>query len=290
VGLTDDEVIEQLAALPTVDLAVIPTDTDMPLPYMVSFDLVVAPADDVVIIETDTQEIREIEPDRVAVYARRHKALLVDRRQHFQGQLRRGQTGHRPGHRLRPTRRRSHDHQLGTGVQTPSPPHRPQHRRAHPGRTTDFRRGHGPGPATIRDSGPGLPRRASGFATVRAHWPQYLAISPFYLISGVFELFPVLFSLFLAFHRWDGLGEMQYVGLQVALSQLNRSYGQDYSMIMAGALLGRAAAGGHVRAVRPQLHRRRREGRRPRMKGGGPGRCGPDRLLSPPLQVVRWNR
>jgi hypothetical protein len=55
----------------------------------------------------------------------------------------------------------------------------------------------------------------------------------------VFELFPVLFSLFLAFHRWDGLGEMQYVGLQVALSQLNRSYGRDYSMIMAGALLGR---------------------------------------------------
>jgi cellobiose transport system permease protein len=58
------------------------------------------------------------------------------------------------------------------------------------------------------------PRRASGFARVRAHWPQYLAISPFYLIFGVFGLFPVLFSLFLAFHRWDGLGEMQYVGLQ----------------------------------------------------------------------------
>lgn len=69
--------IAQLAALPTVDLAVIPTNTDMPLPYMVSFDLFEMPADetDVVFIELDAQEIRETEPDRVATYARRHQAL-----------------------------------------------------------------------------------------------------------------------------------------------------------------------------------------------------------------------
>jgi transcriptional regulator with XRE-family HTH domain len=69
--------LAQLAALPSVDLAVIPTDTDMPLPYMVSFDLFTMPADDVdtVIIEIDTQEIRETDPDRVAVYARRHHDL-----------------------------------------------------------------------------------------------------------------------------------------------------------------------------------------------------------------------
>ncbi|MBP2326495.1 cellobiose transport system permease protein [Kibdelosporangium banguiense] len=54
--------------------------------------------------------------------------------------------------------------------------------------------------------------RAAG-RRVRSFWPQYLAISPFYLIFAVFGLFPVLFSLYLAFHRWDGLGEMQYVGL-----------------------------------------------------------------------------
>ncbi|HEX6360706.1 sugar ABC transporter permease [Actinophytocola sp.] len=58
------------------------------------------------------------------------------------------------------------------------------------------------------------PRRAAGRRRVLAHWPQYLAISPFYVIFGVFGLFPVLFSLFLAFQRWDGLGEMQFVGLQ----------------------------------------------------------------------------
>jgi len=69
--------IAQLTALPTVDLAVIPANTDMPLPYMVSFDLFTMPADetDVVVIELDTQEVQETDPDRVAVYARRHHAL-----------------------------------------------------------------------------------------------------------------------------------------------------------------------------------------------------------------------
>lgn len=49
--------------------------------------------------------------------------------------------------------------------------------------------------------------------SLRASWPQYLAISPFYLLFTVFLLGPTLFSLYLAFHRWDGIGEMQYVGL-----------------------------------------------------------------------------
>jgi cellobiose transport system permease protein len=62
-------------------------------------------------------------------------------------------------------------------------------------------------------SEPVRPVHASGRRRVRSFWPQYLAISPFYLIFAVFGLFPVLFSLYLAFHRWDGLGEMQYVGL-----------------------------------------------------------------------------
>lgn len=69
--------IAQLASLPTVDLALIPVNTDMPLPYMVSFDLFEMPDDetDMVIIELDTQEVRETDPDHVAVYARRHQAL-----------------------------------------------------------------------------------------------------------------------------------------------------------------------------------------------------------------------
>jgi len=44
-------------------------------------------------------------------------------------------------------------------------------------------------------------------------WPQYLAISPFYVLFAVFGLFPVLFSLYLSFHRWSGLGKQEFVGL-----------------------------------------------------------------------------
>ena len=44
-------------------------------------------------------------------------------------------------------------------------------------------------------------------------WPQYLAISPFYVLFAVFGLFTVLFSLYLSFHRWSGLGDREFVGL-----------------------------------------------------------------------------
>ena len=43
--------------------------------------------------------------------------------------------------------------------------------------------------------------------------PIYLAISPFYVVFAVFGLFPVVFSLWLALHRWDGIGAKQWVGL-----------------------------------------------------------------------------
>ena len=54
---------------------------------------------------------------------------------------------------------------------------------------------------------------ASGRRGFRRFLPQYLAISPFYLLFAVFGLFPVLFTLYLAFHRWDGIGAMQSAGL-----------------------------------------------------------------------------
>ncbi|MGN9844418.1 carbohydrate ABC transporter permease [Nonomuraea sp. H19] len=49
---------------------------------------------------------------------------------------------------------------------------------------------------------------------LRSYWPQYLAISPFFVLFLVFMLFPVLFSVYLAFQKWDGLGEMEFVGLR----------------------------------------------------------------------------
>lgn len=48
---------------------------------------------------------------------------------------------------------------------------------------------------------------------LRTYWHLYAAISPFYLIFLGFGLFPVGFSLYLSFHRWDGLGSMEWAGL-----------------------------------------------------------------------------
>jgi len=41
----------------------------------------------------------------------------------------------------------------------------------------------------------------------------YLFISPFYILFLIFGLFPIVFSLYLSFHKWSGLGDMEFVGL-----------------------------------------------------------------------------
>ena len=48
-------------------------------------------------------------------------------------------------------------------------------------------------------------------------WAPYLFISPFLGLFALFGVFPLLFSLYLAFQSWEptsGLGAMQYVGLE----------------------------------------------------------------------------
>ena len=50
------------------------------------------------------------------------------------------------------------------------------------------------------------PRRADSGATR----PQY---SPVYLLFLVFGLFPIVFSIVLSFTDWDGMGEIEFVGL-----------------------------------------------------------------------------
>lgn len=51
----------------------------------------------------------------------------------------------------------------------------------------------------------------------RRRWrylPHYLAVAPFFVLFAVFGLYPVLYSLYLALQRWDGVGPMKYVGLE----------------------------------------------------------------------------
>ncbi|GAB3835152.1 carbohydrate ABC transporter permease [Kribbella italica] len=45
-------------------------------------------------------------------------------------------------------------------------------------------------------------------------FPQYVAVSPFFVLFAVFGAFPVFFSIWLSFHSWDGIGQMTWVGLE----------------------------------------------------------------------------
>ena len=54
------------------------------------------------------------------------------------------------------------------------------------------------------------------FPRLSPTWAPYVFLSPFVVLFGVFGVFPLVFSLFLAFQSWEptsGLGAMQFVGL-----------------------------------------------------------------------------
>jgi cellobiose transport system permease protein len=48
----------------------------------------------------------------------------------------------------------------------------------------------------------------------RQAFPQYAAVSPFFILFAIFGAFPVLFSIWISFHSWDGIGQMKWVGLE----------------------------------------------------------------------------
>lgn len=56
------------------------------------------------------------------------------------------------------------------------------------------------------------PTRSTGQNRRRELLSLYLAISPFYILFAVFGVFPIIFSIYLSFQNWDGIGDMQFVG------------------------------------------------------------------------------
>lgn len=42
----------------------------------------------------------------------------------------------------------------------------------------------------------------------------YLFISPFFILFGIFGVFPLIFTAFLSFQKWDILGEKEFIGFQ----------------------------------------------------------------------------
>lgn len=60
----------------------------------------------------------------------------------------------------------------------------------------------------------GLTERKTGLASeIWKHRKEYMAISPFYLLFAIFGLFPIAFSMYLSFQKWDGIGNMTFNGL-----------------------------------------------------------------------------
>ena len=58
--------------------------------------------------------------------------------------------------------------------------------------------------------------RKQGWLTERkrSSLMAYLFISPFFLLFAVFGLYPIAFTFYLSFYKWDALGPMSFVGLQ----------------------------------------------------------------------------
>lgn len=48
-------------------------------------------------------------------------------------------------------------------------------------------------------------------ALSRYRYP-YIFLAPFFIFFAVFGLYPVVFSVYLSFHRWNGIGEPQFIG------------------------------------------------------------------------------
>lgn len=50
--------------------------------------------------------------------------------------------------------------------------------------------------------------------TTKDHISGYLYISPFFIIFGVFGLFPIVFTAFISLHKWNILGTREFIGFK----------------------------------------------------------------------------
>ncbi|WP_438349071.1 carbohydrate ABC transporter permease [Paenibacillus sp. FA6] len=48
----------------------------------------------------------------------------------------------------------------------------------------------------------------------RSRITAYTFISPFFILFAIFGLYPILFTIYLSFFKWDALGPMKYVGIK----------------------------------------------------------------------------
>ena len=73
-----------------------------------------------------------------------------------------------------------------------------------------------PAPVPPRPAAPTSHHRAHGhsiWGDVKRHRHFYYFVAPFFALFAVFGLYPLAFSLYLSFVKWDGLTPMRWVGL-----------------------------------------------------------------------------
>lgn len=58
------------------------------------------------------------------------------------------------------------------------------------------------------------PVRPSLWREMARNWVAYAYISPFFILFAIFGAFPIVFSLYLSFQRWNGIGPMRWIGLE----------------------------------------------------------------------------
>lgn len=51
------------------------------------------------------------------------------------------------------------------------------------------------------------------WSEIRKKWHAYLFISPFFILFGLFMLFPFLYSFWISLHSWDGVSAPNFIGI-----------------------------------------------------------------------------
>src|SRR5438093_3466669 len=54
--------------------------------------------------------------------------------------------------------------------------------------------------------------RSTLWRAIWKHLVEYLLISPFFIIFGIFHGYPLIWSVWLSFQRWQGVGEPRWIG------------------------------------------------------------------------------
>jgi cellobiose transport system permease protein len=74
---------------------------------------------------------------------------------------------------------------------------------------------------TRMEDKPGLPSIPTWRREVARNRYFYLFVSPFFILFAIFGLYPLLFSLYLSFVKWNGMTGMEWVGLANFRTMLN---------------------------------------------------------------------